>query len=146
MSTSLLLRIAAILILVHFAGHTGGHLGWDEPADPQLKEVVLSMKEHTAEFMGASRSMADYFEGYSLIMFVVFAMNIVLLFILANAGKNKTTKALLWPLGLGWIAIAVIEYAQFFPFAALISGLAGLLILAAVFTMPSMDYNETTKP
>lgn len=136
MKPSLLLRIAAFLLLIHLAGHTAGHLDWDEPKDPGMQDVVNSMKAHHADFMGASRSMADYFEGYSMMVFVVLSVNIVLLIMLSNFKDQLLIRQLLWPLGSGWILTGIIEYAQFFPFAALISGLAGLCIIAAVFSMP----------
>jgi hypothetical protein len=145
MNPSLLLRIAAFLLIIHLAGHTAGHLGWDEPKDPGMQEVVNTMKGHKAEFMGASRSMADYFEGYSIIFFMVLIMSISLLFRLSYFTHIEITKATLWSLGGLWLAIALVEYGTFFPFAALVSGLAGLLILGAILTMPEGAINDSEK-
>ena len=74
MKSKLLLRIACLLILVHLLGHSLGHLQWDKPKDPKMKEVVDMMKGYSTEFMGATKSMANYYEGYSLIMFFVFGL------------------------------------------------------------------------
>lgn len=44
MKSKILLRIASLLILVHLLGHSLGHLQWDKPKDPMMKEVVDMMK------------------------------------------------------------------------------------------------------
>lgn len=126
------IRISAILILIHLLGHTGGHIGWDDPTVP-LGDVVKTMKSHSAEFMGATKSMADYFQGYSLIMFGLFGMTIALLWILSVAVESNTklVKQLLFPIGITYLLFGAIEYMYFFPFAAIISFLAGVFALYA---------------
>ena len=76
MKAKILLRVASLLILVHLLGHSMGHLQWDKPKDPKMKEVVDIMKGYSTQFMGATKSMANYYEGYSLLMFFVFAMTL----------------------------------------------------------------------
>ena len=79
MNSKLLLRIAALLIIVHMLGHVMGHLTWDKPEDPKMGEVVTAMKSYRAEFMGAQKSMADYYQGYSLMIFGIFGVSVALL-------------------------------------------------------------------
>ncbi|UIR57300.1 hypothetical protein LZQ00_05655 [Sphingobacterium sp. SRCM116780] len=130
MTAKRLIRISAILILVHLLGHTGGHLSWDKASGP-LFGVVKEMKSHSAEFMGATKSMADYFNGYSLIMFGLFGMSILVLWTLSNHTfrSAKLVKQILYPMGVTYLAFGVIEFLYFFPFAAIISLLAGILML-----------------
>jgi hypothetical protein len=120
--------------LIHLAGHTVGHLMWDKPEDAGIKETVSAMKSHEAAFMGATRSMADYYSGYSLIVIVLFVMTIAILWL--GSGLFETArdaaKKLLLPVGIAYLAFGVIEFLHFFPFAAAMSFLAGLLTTLAV--------------
>ena len=101
----------------------------------ELKELeVNGMKQVKEPFMGALRSKADYFTGYSLIMFFVLAMSIALLWIAGNkVNDNKGVVApFVYPVGIAYIGIGVVEFLHFFPFAACVSLLAGLLAIIAV--------------
>lgn len=100
-----------------------------------MQEVVKSMKSNEAEFMGATRSMADYYHGYSIILFGLYGMSILILWVLSGSEENvKTTKTISGILGVTYLFFAVIEAIYFFPFAASISGLAGVTTLLSVFT------------
>ncbi len=134
MNAKVLLRIAAVLLGVHLAGHTAGHLGWDKSNTPEMARVIDGMKQIKEPFMGALRSKADYFTGYSLIMFFVLAMSIALLWIAGNkVNDNKGVVApFVYPVGIAYIGIGVVEFLHFFPFAACVSLLAGLLAIIAV--------------
>jgi hypothetical protein len=134
MKAKVLLRIASLLITIHLLGHLMGHLSWQEPEDPQMKEVVATMQGYSAEFMGATKSMADYYNGYSTILFFVYAMTISILWSISNFINIQNTIAIriLYPIGVSYIAFGVIEYIYFFPFAASMSFLAGVLALWAI--------------
>ncbi len=136
MTSKLLIRISAILIFIHLLGHTIGHLGWDDETGP-LFGVVKEMKSHSAEFMGATKSLADYYNGYSLIMFGLFGMTILMLWILSNhsATNQKLVRQVLFPIGIAYLFFGVIEYLYFFPFAAVISILAGLSAILATLKL-----------
>lgn len=134
MKSKLLLRIACVLILVHLLGHSMGHLQWDKPKDPKMKEVVDLMKSYSTEFMGATKSMANYYEGYSLIMFFVFAMTILILWSVSSfidTHKDFAVK-ILYPIAITYLAFGVIEYFYFFIFAASISFLAGVCVFLGI--------------
>lgn len=127
----MILRVAAILILVHILGHSFGHMTWDTPEDPKLKEVVTAMKGYKADFMGANKSMGDYYNGYSLMIFVLFALGMVMLWMISGFVNEQRdiARKLLIPIGIAFIMFGVIEYLYFFPFAASMSFLAGVLTL-----------------
>ncbi|MFZ1582698.1 MAG: hypothetical protein WAT26_16240 [Saprospiraceae bacterium] len=129
-------RLSAILVLIHLLGHTMGHLGWDKPEDPKMKDVVDTMKNNSSEFMGATHSMADYFNGYSIILIGLLAMSIVLFWILSNHTETnqKLVNLIALILGLGFIFFGTVEYIFFFPFAAIISLIAGISALIPYFT------------
>lgn len=137
MSAKLSLRIACILIIIHLVGHAIGHATWDSPEDSGMQNVVNAMKDHEAEFMGATRSMADYFNGYSSIMFFVYAMSISVLWTCSSAAEiNRIfARKILSPIALAYVAFGVIEFMYFFAFAGAISLGAGLLTLYAVYLL-----------
>ncbi len=130
------LRISVGLVLIHLIGHTLGHMGWDKPEDPKMKDVVDTMKNYSSEFMGASQSMADYFNGYSIILIGLLAMSLILFWILSNhVDTNQIlVRQIALIIGLGFIFFGIIEYIYFFPFAAIISLLAGSFAIIPFFT------------
>lgn len=134
MRSKLLLRIAAALVLVHLLGHAIGHATWQTPEDPRMQAVVQSMKGYAAPFMGAVKSMADYYHGYSLIMFGLYGASIWILWAASGAIEESRTllRRLLLPLGVVYVYFGIVEYLYFFPFAAVVSLLAGVLVLVAV--------------
>lgn len=134
MSAKLLIRISAFLVFIHLLGHSLGHLNWDKPKDQGMIEVIDVMKNYSAAFMGSTKSMADYYNGYSLILFGLFGLSIALLWILSNDTiKNpKMVRQLLYPIGLVYLFFGVIEFLYFFPFAASISTLVGISSLLSI--------------
>jgi hypothetical protein len=137
MKAKLLLRIAAVFILFHLLGHTLGHLTWDKQEDPRMQEVVNAMISYKTEFMGAAKSMGDYFNGYSLILFFVFGMSICILWFASGFinEQKQIAKKILYPFGVMYLAFGVIEFMYFFPFAASISAGVGILILISLLTL-----------
>ena len=131
------LMIACIFILVHLLGHAVGHASWKKPDDAGMQEVVDAMVSYKSEFMSATRSMVDYYIGYSLILFFVYAMSISILWVVSRAQRDERglVKKILYPMAFAWLAFGVVEFMYFFPFAATMSLGAGLLMLAAIFRM-----------
>ena len=135
MKPKVLLRIAAGLILIHLFGHGVGHKDWDNPTDPKMMDVVTSMKNYQAEFMGAAHSMADYYNGYSIIIFGLYGMSIALLWLASGFVQEQPTIAIkiLYPIGIAYLFFGVVEFIYFFPFAASMSFLAGVLTILSIF-------------
>ena len=134
MKSKILLRIACVLILVHLLGHSMGYLQWDKPKDPKMKEVVDMMKGYSTEFMGATKSMANYFEGYSIILFFVFGMSIMILWTVSGFIETNKPIAIkiLYPIAITYLAFGIVEYLYFFLFAAGISFLAGVCVFLGI--------------
>lgn len=136
MTPKLFIRTSAILIFIHLLGHTMGHLSWDDETGP-LFSVVKEMKSHSAEFMGATKSLADYYNGYSLMIFGLFGMTILVLWILSNHSttNQKLVRQILYPVGIAYLFFGIAEYLYFFPFAAIISILAGVSAILATLKL-----------
>ena len=134
MKAKLSLKIAAGFILLKVIGHTFGHFIWDKPDDPKMMEVVTTMKGYKAEFMGATQSMADYYNGYSLMILCLYSMTIFILWFASGFISEQRTIAnkILYPFGIAYLIFGVLEFLYFFPFAASLSFLAGVLILLSV--------------
>lgn len=135
MKPRLFLRIAALCILIHLIGHFFGHFSWKETPDPVKQEVIRQMTGPKFEFMGAMRSMGDYFEGYGLILFIVYGMSIALIMsaIRYSDSNHDIARKVLTPIGIGFLAMGGIEFVYFFPFAASLSLGAGIFIILAIF-------------
>lgn len=131
MNTKNSIRIAIGLIAIHLLGHTMGHLGWDKPEDAKMQEVVSVMKSHSAEFMGATRSMADYYNGYSLILFAVFGFSIWMLwsFVKHLQKSPVLVKNGLFGFSIMYFIVGIIEWFYFFPFASVVSLLVGVFLI-----------------
>jgi len=128
MKVKLLLRIAAILMLLHAAGHTMGALSWKEAPNSAVAQVISGMQNNHFIFMGRSSSIAGFYEGYGISMILVLLFVSILLWLLSAA----PVKPLLVVTGLFLTGLAVVEYIYFFPLPAALSLLAGLSTLVAV--------------
>lgn len=141
MNTKNSIRISIGLIAIHLFGHTMGHLGWDKPEDAKMQEIVSVMKSHSADFMGATRSMGDYYNGYSLILFAVFGLSIWLLW---NFVKHLQKSPILVKNGLFgfsimYFIIGIVEWIYFFPFASVVSLLVGAFLIFGAWKIPQTE-------
>jgi hypothetical protein len=121
------LRIAAILMLLHTAGHTVGALTWKNAPNASVAAVVTGMENEHFDFMRRSLTLASFFSGYAYSMIGVLLLVSILLWILST----EPNKRLIAVLGIFLLFLAVIEFVYFFPFAAVFSLLAGISTLFA---------------
>lgn len=127
MKAKLLLRIAAVLMLLHTLGHTIGALTWKEAPNARVGTVITGMEKEHFDFMGRSVSLGAFFDGYGFSMIGVLLLVSILLWILA-AEQNRR---FILVLGLFLLFLGIIEFVYFFPFAAAFSLLAGISTLLA---------------
>ncbi|GAL84375.1 hypothetical protein MYP_1603 [Sporocytophaga myxococcoides] len=131
MNVKILLRIASGLLIFHLIAHTLGHSGWKRAEEPLKQEIINKMIGHKFPFMGAERSMGDYYEGYGYASTVALAFMAVVLWLISgaiNTNKELSYRILL-SLSLALLFWGGIEALYFFPFAASITLLACLLTL-----------------
>jgi hypothetical protein len=81
------LRIAAILMLLHTAGHTVGALTWKNAPNAHVAAVVTGMEKEHFGFMGRSLTLASFFTGYGYSMIGVLLLVSVLLWLLVCRTK-----------------------------------------------------------
>lgn len=143
MKPKILLRVAAILMLLHTLGHTMGALGWKNAPNDAIRGVISGMQKNHFVFMGRSASLADFYEGYGLSMIGVLLLVSITLWLLSGDSNNPLSRKLQPLFALFLLCLAIIEYVYFFPFAAAFTLLAGLCTGAAVGSAAS--YRERSQ-
>lgn len=129
MKAKVLLRIAAVLMLLHTAGHTVGALTWKDAPNARVAAVVAGMQQEHFQFMGRSLTLGSFYEGYGFAMIGVLLLISGLLWLLSAT----PVRGMILLSGLFLVFMGVIELIYFFPFAAAFSLLAGLLSLIALW-------------
>ena len=140
MKSKLLLRMASVVVIFHDLGHSFGMLGWRHSPDPLKQEVINQMLGHKSPFMGADRSMADYFEGYSYAATIALLLIGVLLWMVSDApAQNQAlTKKILIAVAASLLIWGIDELIFFFPFAASFSLFAALFTILAIIKMKNV--------
>jgi len=131
MRPKLLLRIAAVLMLLHAVGHTLGTLNSSEPPNHRVGLVIKGMETEHFSFMGRTTTLAQTFNGYGIILIFVLLLNSMQLWLLA-ATPNKT---MVLTLAVYLLITSCFEYIYFFPFATLFTMLAGITSLFAYYKL-----------
>jgi hypothetical protein len=132
MKPSISLRIAGSLMLLHTLGHTIGALTWKHAPNAKVAAVISSMQTGQFNFMGRSVTLGSFYSGYGFTMIGVLLLLSVLLWLLSAEPNRK----MILPPGLFLLFMGIIEFIYFFPFAAVISLLAGIFTLYAYFKSP----------
>jgi hypothetical protein len=127
MKAKILLRIAAIIMLLHTIGHTIGALTWRDAPNAAVKQVIDGMLNNRFNFMGRLASIGDFYTGYGYSMIGMLLLISVLLWLL-SANPNG---GIILALGFFLVFLGIIEFIYFFPFAAALSLLAGIATLFA---------------
>lgn len=129
MKPKFLLRIASLAMFLHAIGHTMGAMTWKKNPNPAIQQVVDDMISHKFVFMGAFRSIGDFYEGYGVSMIFVLLLIAVLLWQLSAIGPKYPAPAgrLLVPISLGLLTIGLIEFKFFFFLPGAFTTIAGLL-------------------
>ena len=125
----LLLRISAILMLLHTAGHTIGALTWRQAPNSRVAAVIKGMQTEHYPFMGRQISLASFFDGYGFTMIGVLLLITILLWLLSV----QPNRGMILVVGLFLLFMGIIELIYFFPFAAAFSLLAGTLTLITLW-------------
>lgn len=131
MKPKIFIRISSVLMLLHTAGHTMGALTWKEAPNSTVAKVVSDMQTVHFLFMGRQASLGSFFEGYGVINIFVLLLLTIALWLFSNATDNPLTTKLLPVFAVFLLLMGVSEFVYFFPFAAIISMLAGLSALVA---------------
>jgi hypothetical protein len=139
MKAKITLRYASILMFLHDAGHIFGATTWKQTNDPLKREVIEQMTGKKFPFMGAFRSMGQYFDGYGLLSALAMLLIAIIFWIVSTANSQTVTickniiivvSVILLPWGIG-------ETIFFFPFAGAFSLLASILGFYSIYLLKS---------
>ena len=132
MKPKLLLRIAAVLILIHGVLHTYGFRQWRQDPDPAKHELIKLMTGQRFPFMGTSRNMGEYYDGFGYCGSIALILIAILLWIVSGELSTNISlaKKVILVVSFALLAWAIVEMIYFFPFAvslALISSICGFI-------------------
>jgi len=133
-TTTLLLRIAAIISLLFTAGHTMGGLRKWSPMGGNA--VLTAMTDVRFDTMGANRSYLDFFIGFGWSISVLMLMQTILVWQLASLAQTDPTRLrpMIAVIALATIACGIIAWRFIFPVPALFSGALAIALAAAYWT------------
>ena len=137
MKAKLLLRIASIVMLLHDLGHTFGHLTWKQSPDSAKQEVIKQMTDNKFPFMGAVRSMSEYYDGYGFAATLALLLIAALLWIASGVTEQNRVivRRILVVVSIILLAWGIDELIFFFPFAASFTLLAFLMTSISIFQL-----------
>jgi hypothetical protein len=132
MTSTLWLRIAAVVQLLFTLGHTlGGRKRWSPMGD---NEVLRQMTSVRFDAMGANRSYLDFFMGFGWSLSVVMLLQAVLLWQLASLARTNpaSVRPMIGVFMLATLGTGLIAWRFIFPVPALFSTVV-LIALAIAY-------------
>ena len=144
MTTSLMLRIAAVITLLYFVGHTSG-TPWTPAAGPLEAPILEAMKVHRFEALGSSRTYWDFYYGFGWAISGFLLLQAVVLWQLA--GLARTGPSTLRPVIAAFFASfalnAFVAWKFFFAVPAAMA-VAIAACLAIAFAIASVQTKQLT--
>lgn len=142
MKPKILLRLASIVMILHDVGHMIGSLTWKQAAEPEKQQVIKQMTGQKFPFMGAVRSMGDYYDGYGYASaLAILSISAILWIVSGSLTQNPNlAKKILITLAATLFAWGANELIFFFPFAASFS-----LLAFALTAIAALQLNSGTK-
>ena len=132
MKSKLLLRIAAIIMLLHGAFHTMGVATWQQPGGDIPSQVVQTMQDIQFNFMGKDAStMAEFYSGFGYCG-TIFLLFIAALLWIVSGWKDRSVTKILWITGFAIVLLAVDEIIYFFPMAVAFCLVSAALVFISI--------------
>jgi hypothetical protein len=131
MTTTVLLKISAVISLVFALGHSlGGLKRWSPMGE---NEVLKAMETVRFDTMGANRSYLDFFMGFGWSLTVAMLLQSVLLWQLASLARTDAAQVrpMIAAFALAALASGVIAWRFIFPVPALFSAVLLIVLVAA---------------
>ena len=91
MTARRLLRIAAILSLLHFLGHSAG-MPWTPSEGGETATVIGGMKSFRFDVLGSARTYWDFYQGFGLMVSVFILLESALLWLLAGLAQDEPAR------------------------------------------------------
>jgi hypothetical protein len=130
----ILLRIAAVIMLLHNVGHTIGATGWKKETAEVNRRAIDAMIANEFEFMGQTTTYARFYEGYGYAGIISLLVFTVVLWILSG-NPSVLAKQIGMVMAIALLLWGIMELMYFFPFAASFSFVAAILTFWGVIKM-----------
>lgn len=88
MNAKTLLRISAVLVVIHAAVHVYTHWQWKTAADAASAAIVNQLPAARLSFLGQTHSLADYFDGYAYVVAMFLLLVAALLWALSDISEK----------------------------------------------------------
>src|SRR5579872_349686 len=134
MTTTLLLRIAAVISLLFAAGHTlGGLKRWSPMGE---NEVLKAMETVRFDTMGANRSYLDFFMGFGWSISVALLLQAALMWQMASLARADAmqVRPMIATFALATLASGLIAWRFILPVPAAFSAVLLIVLVAAYVT------------
>ena len=131
-TSKLLLRIAAMIMLLHAIGHTLAIVTWQNSNSKIPADVIQKMQKTHFLFQGKDATMASFFSVHGYAGAILLLLIVSVLWLLSNFNDKKSTK-ILWVVALSIVCLAIDELVYFFPMAAAFSFIATTLIFLSIW-------------
>jgi hypothetical protein len=136
MRTTLYLRIASILAIIHAILHTiGGVLSKPNNGAPEIA-VIEAMKSRSFNVMGSMRTYWDFFYGYGWLLGLALLVEGILFWQLATIAKTNAApiRPIILLFCINFVVTTVIAWKYFFIAPAVTEILIAAFLAAAYFT------------
>src|SRR3984957_5840243 len=139
MNSKVLLRISAILVVIHAAVHVYTHWQWKVGTDAASAAIVNQLPAAKLSFLGQTHTLADYFNGYAYIVALFLLLVAVLLWALSDISETFPAPGLklLIPLVIFLVLLFFYTIIFFIPGEAGFTALAILLCTRAIVLLHS---------
>ena len=137
MTTRVLYRIAAILILLFDVGHTAG-CPWSDPA---WGAAPTFMKSGQFQIFGFTRTYWDFYVGFGLFVTVFLLFAAVVAWQLGSLPLHVRPflRGTAWMLTLSFAAVAVLSWANFFIIPIVFSCVITLCLFGATWLSATIE-------
>jgi len=136
MRTTLYLRIASVLAIIHAILHTiGGVLSKPKNGAPEIA-VIEAMKSRSFNVMGSMRTYWDFFYGYGWLLGLALLVEGILFWQLATIAKTNAApiRPIIMLFCFNFVVTTVIAWKYFFIAPAVTEILIAAFLAAAYFT------------
>ncbi len=131
MTTTLLMRIAAVISLLFTVGHTlGGLKKWSPMGD---NEVLKAMSAVRFDTMGTSRSYLEFYMGFGWSLSVALLLQSALMWQIGSLARSDAVQArpMIAMLAVATLASGLIAWRFIFPVPAAFSAVLLIVLMAA---------------
>ena len=129
MTSRVLYRVAAILILLFDLGHSVG-CPW---SDPKWGVDTSAMRSTQFQILGFTRTYWDFYVGFGLCISVFLLLAAVLAWQLGSLPRETfpLLRVTAWVLSLTFVALTVLNWMHFFTIPIVFSGLIAVFLISA---------------